>query len=186
MNHPLIPEKRRARRRRLVIGCSLVTLALAAAACGGGNSSSGENKAGGSSSELVNTSPPAAGAIDNLTWDLPTGEPTSLDYAKAADYSPDTVVSNLCDSLLRLNPDFSYSPNLAKSWKYSPDHLTLDLHPPRRRDVLGREADDLRGRRLQPQPDRRPQHVVQRHVLQSRQVDHGRWPHARRGEVQDS
>jgi peptide/nickel transport system substrate-binding protein len=125
MNHPLIPEKRRAGRRRLMIGCSLVTLALVAAACGGGNSSSGENKAAGSSTELVNTSPPATGAIDNLTWDLPSGEPTSLDYAKAADYSPDTVVSNLCDSLLRLNPDFSYSPNLAKSWKYSPDHLAL-------------------------------------------------------------
>ena len=35
------------------------------------------------------------------------------------------VVSNLCESLLRLKTDFSYGPNLATSWKYSADKLTL-------------------------------------------------------------
>ena len=34
------------------------------------------------------------------------------------------VVSNLCDSLLRLEPDYSSSPSLATSWKSSSDHLT--------------------------------------------------------------
>ena len=51
-----------------------------------------------------------------MTWDLPRGEPTTLDYAKAADYSPDMMISNMCDYLLRLTPDWKIKPGLAESW----------------------------------------------------------------------
>lgn len=110
-------------RRWLWLVAGGASLALAVSACGGGSSDG--SKGNESSAALVNTTPAATGDLDHLTWDLPTGEPTTLDYVKAGDYSPDTVISNLCDSLLRLKPDFSIGPNLATSWKYSPDHLTL-------------------------------------------------------------
>jgi peptide/nickel transport system substrate-binding protein len=110
----------RSGRRPWLLGAALA-LALATSACSGGNSgNSGDGGNATSPPSLVNPSPPATSDLDHLTWDLPT-----LDYVKAGDYSPDTVISNMCDSLLRLKPDFSIGPNLATAWKYSPDHLTL-------------------------------------------------------------
>ena len=121
---------RRALSRRALLPAAAAVLALAAAACSsGGSAAPAAGASGGASAApaaaLVATSPAAAGSLDTLTWDLPTGEPTTLDYVKAGDYSPDTVISNLCDSLLRLNPDFSFGPNLATSWRYGSGHKTL-------------------------------------------------------------
>jgi peptide/nickel transport system substrate-binding protein len=112
--------------RRAALPLAVLTLAIGGAAC----SSNGSSTPSGSSSssppaKLVATSPPAKGDLASLTWDLPTGEPTTLDYVKAGDYSPDTVISNLCDSLLRLKPDFSFGPNLATSWKYGAGNMSL-------------------------------------------------------------
>lgn len=76
------------------------------------------------STALLTDTPKAKSPIDNLVWDLPFGEPTSIDYIYAADYGPDMVVSNLCESPWRLHTDFSYG-HLATSWKYSDDKLTL-------------------------------------------------------------
>ena len=45
--------------------------------------------------------------------------PTTLDYVQSADYSPDIMVSNMCDNLLRLTPTFGVEPALATSWKYT-------------------------------------------------------------------
>jgi peptide/nickel transport system substrate-binding protein len=114
--------------RRLALGAAATIVALVLAACSGSSSSGGGGAAptGSSSggSDVVLTTPKASGPIDTLDWDLPYGEPTTVDYVKAADYGPDMVVSNLCDSLIRLDPDYSMSPNLATSWKTSSDHLT--------------------------------------------------------------
>lgn len=63
--------------------------------------------------ELVETTPAAAGDVERVTWALPTGEPASLDPARTGDYSANTVGVNLCESLLRLEPDWSTSPGLA-------------------------------------------------------------------------
>jgi peptide/nickel transport system substrate-binding protein len=68
---------------------------------------------------LVNTTPAAKGSLSAITWDLPGGEPTTLDYVKAADYSPDVMISNMCDDLLRLTPTFGISPGIASAWKYT-------------------------------------------------------------------
>jgi peptide/nickel transport system substrate-binding protein len=70
----------------------------------------------GSGIHLVSTTPPAKGGLSSITWDLPGGEPTTLDYVKSADYSPDVMVSNLCDDLLRLTPTFGIAPGIATSW----------------------------------------------------------------------
>lgn len=128
----------RSATRRVWLPAAVLAVALGGAACSSGGTPAaggGSSSAGGttqpSSAGLVATSPPAKGDLDTLTWDLPSGEPTTLDYVKAGDYSPDTVISNLCDSLLRLKPDFTYGPNLATSWHYGAGHksLTFSLRP---------------------------------------------------------
>ena len=68
---------------------------------------------------LVSTTPAAKGPLSSITWDLPGGEPTTLDYVKSADYSPDIMVSNLCDNLLRLTPTWGLQPGIATSWRYT-------------------------------------------------------------------
>ena len=66
--------------------------------------------------------------MSSITWDLPGGEPTTLDYAKSADYSPDIMVSNLCDDLLRLTPTWGIASGIATSWKYTtPTTVVFDI-----------------------------------------------------------
>jgi peptide/nickel transport system substrate-binding protein len=125
MRNPAKPGHTRS--PRLTLGVAVAAASLAMTACSGSSSSGAAAPSGspaGSSSDVVLTTPKASGPIDTLDWDLPYGEPITLDYVKAADYGPDMVVSNLCDSLLRLEPDYSSSPSLATSWKTSSDHLT--------------------------------------------------------------
>ncbi len=98
----------------------VVVLAGLAAACG--SKSGGQNGAAVTVTPLYTTAP-ATSDISQLTWDLPAGEPTTLDYAKAADYSPDMVISNICDYLLRLTPDWKIQPGIAESWS-NPDPKT--------------------------------------------------------------
>ncbi|MEU0743513.1 ABC transporter substrate-binding protein [Streptomyces sp. NPDC006134] len=100
---------------------------LALSACTSGGGSPGGPPASGAP-KLTATTPAAAGTLDEVTWNLPLGEPTTLDPAKAGDYSPSTVVSNLCDPLLRLKPDYSIAPGLATGWRRpDPKTLVLDL-----------------------------------------------------------
>ncbi|MFI6369772.1 ABC transporter substrate-binding protein [Streptomyces sp. NPDC050546] len=108
-------------RRLLAVTAAASALALGAAGC------TGLPPATLGSETLRSTSDPAGGRLSSLVWDLPMGEPTTLDYQQAGDFSPYHVVSNLCDSLLRLNPDYSTSPGLARSWE-QPDDRTLVLH----------------------------------------------------------
>jgi peptide/nickel transport system substrate-binding protein len=88
----------------------------------------GSASASSSSIKLVNTTPAAKGSLSAITWDLPGGEPTTLDYVQSADYSPDIMVSNMCDNLLRLTPTFGVEPALATSWKYTtPTTLVFNI-----------------------------------------------------------
>ncbi len=68
---------------------------------------------------LVTTTPSPRGDLSSATWDLPYGQPTSLDYVKAGTFSPDILVENMCTDLVRLTPTWQYKPSLAKSWKYT-------------------------------------------------------------------
>jgi peptide/nickel transport system substrate-binding protein len=102
----------RGPRRHLTWATAALIAATSIAVAGAASASSSPVK-------LVNTTPAAKGSLSSITWDLPGGEPTTLDYVKSADYSPDVMVSNLCDNLLRLTPTFGIAPGLATSWKYT-------------------------------------------------------------------
>jgi len=73
--------------------------------------------------DLLVTTPPAVGELDLATWNLPLGEPASLDPIKAFNYPENTVVANLCEGLMQLQPDYSIKPGLAESVE-SPDAST--------------------------------------------------------------
>jgi peptide/nickel transport system substrate-binding protein len=102
-------------------------IALAVSACGnsvttGNSSGSGGTSSGGASpaNATVSSVPKATGPVSSVTWNLQFGEPTSLDWLHAFDYSENTVVSNMCENLLRLDPDFKIVPGLASSYQAIP------------------------------------------------------------------
>jgi peptide/nickel transport system substrate-binding protein len=111
---------------RLASASTLALTAAALTACGSG-SSSGTSPATGSSgststpikaaaalpTESVVDTPAATGAVDQMTWALSAGEPLTLDPQKSGDYSPKTVVTNLCDTVMQIQPDGSVQPNIA-------------------------------------------------------------------------
>ncbi|SMF36292.1 ABC transporter substrate-binding protein [Streptomyces sp. Amel2xC10] len=100
---------------------------LAATACSGPSAGNGALPEPG---HLTTTTAPGSSEVDRVTWALPYGEPTTLDPAKIGDYSPQTVEANLCDTLTRMNADFSLSPGLAQKVTWSDEHtLVLDLRP---------------------------------------------------------
>lgn len=69
------------------------------------------------------TTPEATGELDSVTWGLPYGEPSTLDYVQAASYSENTVLSSVCEGLLRTAPDLSVEPSLAEKVEH-PDSTT--------------------------------------------------------------
>ncbi|GLX02396.1 ABC transporter substrate-binding protein [Microtetraspora sp. NBRC 16547] len=105
------------------------SLSLGLAACGGaaGPAGPGSKTADRKLTDLLVTTPAAQRELDKATWNLPFGEPASLDPIKAFNYPENTVVANLCEGLMRLDPDYSLQPNLAekvetsdqKTWVYT-------------------------------------------------------------------
>lgn len=67
--------------------------------------------------ELTAATDAPSGDIDSFTW-VSYAEPYSLDYAYAFDYADNQVLANVCESLLRLNPDYTLSPGLAESFEH--------------------------------------------------------------------
>jgi peptide/nickel transport system substrate-binding protein len=105
--------------------CALLLLVGAIAACGKSTTSSSSGKTSTSGITLQSTTPPGTHTVAAITWDLPLGEPTTLDPAKAGDYGPCFVSSQLHDTLLRYSPDWkTLGPGIAESWSY-PNPLTL-------------------------------------------------------------
>ncbi|MCZ4119919.1 ABC transporter substrate-binding protein [Streptomyces sp. H39-S7] len=98
---------------------------LATAAC---TSASTDGSGAGRPDRLTTTTVPGPAGVDRVTWALPYGEPTTLDPARTGDYSPQTVEANLCDTLTRMNADFSLSPGLASKVTWTDDRtLVLEL-----------------------------------------------------------
>ena len=101
---------------RRVAALALVPALAACAAlagCGGAANDGGGSGDGAVGSKLSVTTPPASGPVQDVTWAL-YAEPQSLDWVYGYDYPPNTVLANLCESLLRIGPDFSIRPNLAR------------------------------------------------------------------------
>ncbi|MFC5792030.1 ABC transporter substrate-binding protein [Agromyces tardus] len=67
--------------------------------------------------ELTDATAAPSGDIDSFTWSS-YAEPYSLDYAYAFDYADNQVLSNICESLLRLNPDYTLAPGLAEAFAH--------------------------------------------------------------------
>jgi peptide/nickel transport system substrate-binding protein len=58
---------------------------------------------------------------------MPYGEPNTVDPANGAYYSASLVTDQLCDTLLRFNPNYSVSPNLATADQVNPLTLVFNL-----------------------------------------------------------
>ncbi|WP_043628955.1 ABC transporter substrate-binding protein [Nonomuraea candida] len=90
-------------------------------ACAGGGGAPAAGRAAGVS---VTTSVPAATTeVEAITWNVPAGEPPTLDPARSAIDSVSTVVANLCEGLFTLGPGYRPEPALATSIEH-PDPLT--------------------------------------------------------------
>ena len=93
-----------------------LTLTLAITSCSGG---SGGGQAASPDEdrldELAVTTPAAAGELESATWNLPFGEPASLDPILAFNYPENTVVANICEGLMMIQPDYSVAPKDRKS-----------------------------------------------------------------------
>lgn len=67
--------------------------------------------------------PAGVGNVDEVVWNLGTGEPASLDWILAYDDSSNTALANMCEGLMRQNEDMTLSPGLAESVAH-PDPVT--------------------------------------------------------------
>lgn len=134
------PTPWRPRGRTLALAVGLLVGTAAAGGCGAAPKSSsggGSGNAGGtpatdatvSSAQTVYTTTPPKGDVSSFTWNLPYGEPTSLDPIKAYGDSENTVLANLCESLQRQRPDFSLGEGLATYRRASPTSLVYTLRP---------------------------------------------------------
>jgi len=66
------------------------------------------------SAGLQARTPPAAGALKHVVWGLPK-EPASLDPTQSNEFIINQVLSNLCEQLFVIDPDFKMQPWLASS-----------------------------------------------------------------------
>ena len=103
---------------------AVVLAATALAACSGGKTNGDATGLPSSRPSVVGT---ADGTMDTLTWALPLGEPNTIDPPNTAYYSSGLVANNLCESLLRLNADYSISDGLASLSQPTPMTLRLEL-----------------------------------------------------------
>ncbi|MFD0355860.1 ABC transporter substrate-binding protein [Streptomyces sp. NPDC127110] len=108
-----LPGSGRARRARHTLAAGLTATALLlTGACSG---TAGPRPDTADSPKLTDRTPAAAGNLDAFTWST-YAEPTSIDYAHSFDFPPNQILANVCESLLRWNPDLTTSPNLASSY----------------------------------------------------------------------
>lgn len=109
--------------RRVVGAVALgVAGALSLAACAGGPPPK-PTASEGSGYELTTWTPEPTAEIDSISWNVFQGEPWTLNPFTSADYAPNMINSNMCETLLRQTPEFEIEPNLAESFE-NPDPLT--------------------------------------------------------------
>ena len=109
------PISTRRLARPAAVAAAALCLALLASGCSpasGGNTTPGKPEW-----KLTSQTDKPSGDIDSYTW-ASYAEPYSLDNAYAFDYADNQVLANVCESLLRLNPDYSLTPSLAESFAH--------------------------------------------------------------------
>lgn len=107
------------RSRLTVVTGALAGLAVLAACAG--PPTGGADTSGGSFTLSTGT-PRPAGAIDSFSWAV-YAEPPTLDYTVAFDYPQNTILSNVCESLMRWTPGLTVEPGLARKAS-NPDPTT--------------------------------------------------------------
>lgn len=113
--------------RRLLAAASTVAALAVATACtssGGGGGGGGSGGAPAVPTPVSSFGAPG-GAVDEIRWNLPYGEPNTVDPPNTAYYSSALVAMNLCEPLLRFGNDYSISPGLATLEQ--PDPMTMVL-----------------------------------------------------------
>ena len=115
----MLSPHRRYRFRPRSLACWLAT-AMMIAAC----SMPGADPYGSAvdQNDLRTTTTPGTADIDAVTWNLPY-EPLSLDAMHSFNYAENTVIANMCESMLRLTPSLEIRPGLAVRVD-KPDDLT--------------------------------------------------------------
>jgi peptide/nickel transport system substrate-binding protein len=114
-------------RRLIAAPCAAVALlaVFGLAACGNPPVTSTEAK---QNVKLVDSTPPAAGALEQATWFM-AKEPTTLDLDNdAAGVGSDMVLANVCERLVQLQPDLTIKPGLAEKYEWtSPNTLVFTV-----------------------------------------------------------
>jgi peptide/nickel transport system substrate-binding protein len=105
--------------RQVVAALTLTTALLLVGACDGGDNGpskriTASTSAGGEGRRTIALAPPAKGEIDGFTWALPF-EATSLDPIKSWAPPENTILANLCESVLKLTPELRPAPGLASN-----------------------------------------------------------------------
>ncbi|MER7673887.1 ABC transporter substrate-binding protein [Kitasatospora sp. NPDC096128] len=122
----LAPARRATKRGRLALATALLSATTLVAACSGPPHGGGTDQAG---RRLSATTPPAKGELDSFTW-ASYAEPPTLDYIQAFDYPQNTILSNVCESLMRWTPQLTLAPGLAeKAANPDPTTWVYDLRP---------------------------------------------------------
>ncbi|MEV6434836.1 ABC transporter substrate-binding protein [Streptomyces anulatus] len=112
--------RRRGRYGRITaVAGALSALAVLAACSGPPN---GPSDSSDSYFALSPGTPGAAGPIDSFSWAV-YAEPPTLDYTVAFDYPQNTILSNVCESLMRWTPGLTIEPGLARKESH-PDPTT--------------------------------------------------------------
>ncbi|MFJ3901669.1 ABC transporter substrate-binding protein [Streptomyces sp. NPDC090025] len=119
---PRLPARGPAARRVRTALAALASAAVlaVATACAGPPRGGGDGV--GASFALSAGTPKARGEIDSFSWAL-YAEPPTLDYTVAFDYPQNTILSNVCESLMRWTPGLTLEPGLARR-ATNPDPLT--------------------------------------------------------------
>ncbi|MFJ6793438.1 ABC transporter substrate-binding protein [Streptomyces sp. NPDC091268] len=132
----------RPRRIRRALATGLAAAAvLVTGACGG---PARPDRDAATAYRITDRTPAAAGTVDSFTWSV-FAEPTTIDYAYAFDYPPNQILANVCEGLLRWNPDLTTSPNLAASYTNpTPTTWVYQIRPGVRfHDGTALTADDV-------------------------------------------
>ncbi|WP_330334243.1 ABC transporter substrate-binding protein [Streptomyces sp. NBC_00536] len=107
------PTRGRVTRVRHAVAAALAAAAVLVASGCSGTAHPAEDKP--AAYRLTDKTPAAARNVDSFTWST-YAEPTTIDYAYSFDFPPNQILANVCESLLRWNPDLTTSPNLAASF----------------------------------------------------------------------
>ncbi|WP_405426577.1 ABC transporter substrate-binding protein [Streptomyces erythrochromogenes] len=133
-------HRRPGRRAAAATAAVLTTVSLLAACSGPPRNEGGAV----TDVHLSASTPPARGEIDSFSWAV-YAEPPTLDYTVAFDYPQNTVLSNVCESLMRWTPALTTEPGLAqKASNPTPTTWVYDLRPGVRfHDGKEMTADDV-------------------------------------------